>query len=50
MKCGNCGSKLTCGCQKRTATDGKQCCQSCVGTYNQSLAKPTPHLGASAKK
>lgn len=38
MKCNNCGNRLTCGCQKRTAKNGKLCCQTCVHTYNQKLA------------
>jgi hypothetical protein len=35
--CPNCKTKLSCGCQKRTAKDGKTVCTSCVNTYNQSL-------------
>lgn len=34
--CGNCGTKLSCGCQKRTLADGKQGCSSCV---NKTVAK-----------
>jgi hypothetical protein len=37
MKCANCGSKLSCGCQKRVAKDGKACCSNCVGKYNTQL-------------
>ena len=29
-KCANCGTKLSCGCQKRTGPNGKQMCTSCV--------------------
>ena len=29
--CPNCGSNLTCGCQKRTLADGKQGCANCAG-------------------
>lgn len=39
MKCQNCGKKLSCGCKKRTAEDGKSCCSSCVQTYNAALVK-----------
>lgn len=46
MRCSNCGAKLSCGCQKRVATDGKTCCTSCVGNYNNSL-KRAPQQGAS---
>jgi hypothetical protein len=28
--CGNCGAKLSCGCQKRTLADGKQGCSNCA--------------------
>ena len=37
--CGNCGAKLSCGCQKRTLADGKQGCSSCV---NKVAAKTKP--------
>lgn len=37
--CPNCNRKLTCGCKKRTASDGKQCCASCVSTYEKTLKK-----------
>lgn len=37
MNCTNCNSKLSCGCQKRTASDGKQVCSSCVNAYEQRL-------------
>ena len=36
-QCANCKKKLGCGCQKRTATDGKSCCATCVGNYERSL-------------
>lgn len=32
MKCANCGSTLSCGCQKRTTADGKQACTKCIST------------------
>lgn len=35
--CPNCGKKLSCGCQKVKASDGRICCNSCVGFYNKSL-------------
>ncbi len=34
MKCANCGAALSCGCQKRTAPDGKQVCTKCVHSYD----------------
>ena len=39
MNCQNCGSRLSCGCQKRTASDGKQCCSKCITAYQNKLAK-----------
>lgn len=38
MNCPNCGSVLSCGCQRRVASDGKQCCSSCVTRYNISIS------------
>jgi hypothetical protein len=39
MNCQNCGSKLSCGCQKRISTDGKEVCSNCVTTYENNLVK-----------
>ena len=36
-KCSNCGSTMTCGCQKRTASDGKQVCSTCATAYENLL-------------
>ena len=35
--CLNCGAKLSCGCQKRTASDGKSVCGTCLAGYENSL-------------
>jgi hypothetical protein len=32
-KCSNCGTRITCGCQKRVAKDGTSCCTKCVSKY-----------------
>jgi hypothetical protein len=40
-RCSNCGSELKCGCQKRVASDGKQCCTTCIGPYEASINAPT---------
>lgn len=37
MKCLNCGATLTCGCQKRIASNGQSCCVSCVSSYENAL-------------
>jgi len=36
--CQNCGTSLSCGCQKRTASDGKQVCSTCIASYEAKLA------------
>lgn len=38
MNCPNCNSQLSCGCQKRTASDGKQVCSTCLALYEKTLA------------
>lgn len=35
--CVNCGAKLSCGCQRKTASDGKQGCVQCIPAYEQGL-------------
>lgn len=35
--CNNCGATITCGCQDRIASDGKQVCTQCSGSYEQQL-------------
>jgi hypothetical protein len=35
--CTNCGSQITCGCQDRTASDGRKVCSSCIVSYEQQL-------------
>ncbi len=41
LKCGNCGRILGCACKKRTASDGKQCCTTCVTGYNKAVQNKT---------
>ena len=36
-KCTNCGKNLSCGCQKKKASDGTSCCASCLAKYELSL-------------
>jgi len=36
-QCTNCGRTITCGCQERTASDGKKTCSSCNTQYEQTL-------------
>ena len=35
--CPNCKSQLSCSCQLRTASDGKQVCSNCLKTYEANL-------------
>jgi hypothetical protein len=35
--CPNCKKKLSCGCQKRQASDGKTVCSGCIKTYEAGL-------------
>jgi hypothetical protein len=36
-QCPNCGAAITCGCQRRTASDGKQVCSNCIAIYEKQL-------------
>ena len=40
--CPNCRVKIGCSCKLRKATDGKQCCVSCVTQYNKVLKQKAP--------
>jgi uncharacterized protein YbaR (Trm112 family) len=35
--CPNCKSVLSCGCQKRTASNGSLVCQNCLSQYEKLL-------------
>ncbi len=35
--CSNCGAKLSCGCQKRSASDGRSVCANCIANYENNL-------------
>ena len=39
--CNNCGIQLSCGCQRRDASNGKSCCDQCINVYESTL-KPPP--------
>jgi hypothetical protein len=38
-KCANCGKSLSCGCQRRKASDGRSCCSNCIASYEASIKK-----------
>lgn len=35
--CSNCNGRISCGCQRRVASNGVQCCSSCIKAYEQGL-------------
>jgi transcription elongation factor Elf1 len=35
--CPNCGNQLSCGCQKKKASNGTLVCKSCILKYEQSI-------------
>lgn len=37
MKCSNCNANLSCGCQRRTASDRTRCCSGCITVYEKKL-------------
>lgn len=37
-KCANCGARLSCGCQRRSSTNGTSACSGCVNTLNAKIA------------
>lgn len=37
--CPNCKTKLSCGCQRRTASNGVTACSSCIGSLEKELKK-----------
>ena len=39
MTCSNCNARLSCGCQRKTASDGKACCSNCIASYENNLPK-----------
>lgn len=36
-QCNNCQAGLSCGCQKRQASDGRSCCSGCIREYETKL-------------
>lgn len=39
VNCPNCASKITCGCQKRLASNGTYVCSKCINTYEEQIKK-----------
>lgn len=40
-KCGNCGKALSCGCQKRKASNGASVCSNCIASYEKMQVNKT---------
>lgn len=40
--CSNCETQLSCGCQRRTASDGTLCCDQCISSYEAKITPPKP--------
>lgn len=40
-KCGNCGKSLSCGCQKRKASNGASVCSNCIASYEKTQVNKT---------
>jgi hypothetical protein len=38
-KCENCGARISCGCQRRSASNGAPACSSCVNSLNERLVQ-----------
>lgn len=49
-QCQNCNTKLSCGCQRRVASDGKSVCSTCLERYEKGLkqknTKPSNDLSS----
>lgn len=39
--CPNCGNQMSCGCQRRTASNGVTVCSSCLSAYEANLQTNT---------
>lgn len=46
--CPNCKTKLSCGCQKRTASDGATACTTCINAYEAALKKKKAQASGSS--
>lgn len=40
--CSNCKTRLSCGCQKRTASNGQAVCSSCLSQYETTIKTNQP--------
>ena len=49
IECPNCKKKLSCGCQRTKASDGKVVCKSWKGSYERSLKANTTNSTSNIK-
>ena len=42
--CSNCGTVLTCGCQRKIASNNTACCAACIEAYEKSIQSTNPPL------
>lgn len=47
VNCLNCKRGLSCGCQKRVASNGVSVCTSCIASYEASLGAKKPQINNS---
>jgi hypothetical protein len=40
--CSNCKAQLSCGCQRRTASNGVLCCDGCIAEYEAKIVATKP--------
>jgi hypothetical protein len=40
-QCPNCGKALSCGCQRRTASNGRSVCSKCISSYEKLIKDDT---------
>ena len=43
-KCPNCGSVLTCGCQRRKLANGKEGCSKCAASATATITEKSPQI------
>jgi len=41
--CSNCKTRMSCGCQKRKASNGTQVCANCLASYEAKLKTAQPN-------
>jgi hypothetical protein len=47
--CPNCGAVLSCGCQRKSASDGKQGCVQCIPAYEAALKRRNAERSTTVK-